>query len=479
MTPPRSPLTVPYRFQRSASVATARNSLGREVSIAGRLVARRRHGSIIFGDLRDASGDIQLLFQTGATAAFELLDEVTLGSWIGVNGRVRTTQTGERTIAVTSWQLLAHCQTGWVDKRGGVLDPETRLRRRWIDLWANPDALRRFQQRSQIISFVRGFFEEREFIEVETPILHPLAGGASARPFVTHHNALDSDLYLRIAPELYLKRCVAAGLERVFEIGRVFRNEGMSPRHNPEFTMLEAYAAYADLGDMMTITEEMVAALAVELHGSTCIDVAGRTLDLTPPWPRRPMLDLVTEATGDDLDIDDARGLVASCRNAGVEPDPTWGPGRMVAELYEAICERHLDGPVFVVDYPIEISPLARAHRSKPGFAERFEAIVNGHELANAFTELVNPDDQRERFLAQAQLRASGDEEAMPLDEDYLDALRFGLPPTGGLGIGIDRLVMLLTGAQSIRDVVLFPTLRSRDGAAHNLELIQHGSSLA
>jgi len=461
----RNPLVVPYRFERSVSVAEAKDSLEREISVAGRLVALRRHGGIVFGDLRDASGDIQVLFRAEDTASFELLNEVTLGSWIGAAGRVTTSQSGETTIAATSWQLLARCRTGWVDGRRGLVDPETRLRRRWIDLWADPAALRRFQRRSRIISSIRRYFEELGFIEVETPILHTLPGGASARPFVTHHNALDANLYLRIAPELYLKRCVAGGLERVFEIGRVFRNEGISPRHNPEFTMLEAYAAYADLGDMMTITEELVAALAVELHGSTCIKADGRTLDLTPPWPRRPMLDLVNDAIGQDLNLGDAVSLAAACREAGVQPEPGWGAGRMVSELYEALCEGHIEGPVFVVDYPVEISPLARAHRNKPGFAERFEAIVNGSELANAFTELVDPDDQRERFLAQAALRASGDADAMPLDEDYLEALRFGLPPTGGLGIGIDRLVMLLTGAKSIRDVVLFPTLKQRPTA--------------
>ena len=298
-------------------------------------------------------------------------------------------------------------------------------------------------------------------MEVETPIFHPIPGGALAKPFVTHHNALDLDLYLRIAPELYLKRLVVGGFERVFEIGRVFRNEGLGPRWNPEFTMLELYQAYADYGDMMRLTEELVAHLARELLGSTTITYEGRPLDLAPPWRRATMTDLVEEQTGVRVDV---RMPVDELRRRadelGVHHEPSWGPGKLVLEIYEKTTEQELWGPVFVTDYPKEVSPLARDHREVPELVERFELLIAGRELANAFSELVDPDEQRSRFDEQARARAAGDDEAMPVDEEYLRALELGLPPTGGLGIGIDRLMMILAGAPNIRDVVLFPTMR-------------------
>jgi lysyl-tRNA synthetase class 2 len=308
---------------------------------------------------------------------------------------------------------------------------------------------------------MRSWLEERGFVEVETPLLHPIPGGALAKPFVTHHNALDVDLYLRIAPELYLKRLVVGGFERVFEIGRCFRNEGIGYRWNPEFTMLELYQAYADYGDMMALTEELVAHVARETVGTTTLQFEGRELDLAPPWQRASMTDLVEEVAGVRVDvrmpIDQLHGIA---REVGLEPDDRWGPGTTVLEIYEKTTETQLWGPVFVCDYPKEVSPLARDHREKPGYVERFEPIIAGREIGNAFSELTDPDEQRATFEAQAEARAAGDEEAMAVDEDYVRALEYGLPPTGGLGIGIDRLVMLLTDSHNIRDVILFPTLR-------------------
>jgi lysyl-tRNA synthetase class 2 len=315
------------------------------------------------------------------------------------------------------------------------------------------------------MSETRRFLEDRGFVEVETPLLHPIPGGALARPFETHHNALDLDLYLRIAPELYLKRLVVGGLERVFELGRVFRNEGLSPRHNPEFTMLELYQAYADYGDMMALTEELVAHLARAITGSTVVTYGGRDVDVTPPWTRASLTDLVEQHAGVRVDVrmpvDELRRIAT---DHGVAVDEAWGPGKLVLEIYEKTTEAELWGPVFVTDYPKEVSPLARDHRELPEMVERFEPIVAGRELGNAFSELVDPDEQRRRFEDQARVRAGGDAEAMVVDDDYVRALEYGLPPTGGLGIGMDRLVMLLTDTHTIRDVILFPTLRPERG---------------
>ncbi|HUE60653.1 MAG TPA: lysine--tRNA ligase, partial [Acidimicrobiales bacterium] len=344
----------------------------------------------------------------------------------------------------------------------GIADVDTRYRQRYADLWANEESRATLNLRSRAVSWIRRWLEDRGFVEVETPVLHQIPGGALARPFVTHHNALDIDLYLRIAPELYLKRLVVGGFEKVFELGRVFRNEGLSPRHNPEFTMLELYQAYADYTDMMVLIEELVSGLAKELLGTTSINYAGRPLELAAPWRRATMTELIAEYSGHEVDldtpIDELRRVARDV--AGVEVDESWGPGKLILEIFEKTTESELWGPVFVMDYPKEVSPLARDHRSKPGYVERFEPIVAGRELGNAFSELIDPAEQRARFEAQAAARASGDDEAMAVDEDYLRALEYGLPPTGGLGLGIDRLVMLLTGAEAIRDVIAFPTLR-------------------
>jgi lysyl-tRNA synthetase class 2 len=384
-----------------------------------------------------------------------------LGDWIVATGEVIRTRKGELSVQVASWQLLADARRGFGDKWKGITDTDLRYRQRYADLWANDDSMQVFQARSRIMSLTRRFLEDRGFVEVETPVFHPIPGGALARPFTTHHNALDIDLYLRIAPELYLKRLVVGGFERVYELARVFRNEGLSPRHNPEFTMLELYQAYADYGDMMELTEELVAHLAREVTGSSVVTYGGRDVDLTPPWPRESLTDLVEQHAGVRVDVrmpvDDLRRIAA---DRGVEPEESWGPGKLVLEIYEKSTEHELWGPVFVTDYPQEVSPLAREHRELPGTVERFEAIVAGRELANAFSELVDPDEQRLRFEAQARAKAAGDDEAMIVDDDYLRALEYGLPPSGGLGVGMDRLVMLLTDTHSIRDVILFPTLR-------------------
>jgi lysyl-tRNA synthetase, class II len=395
------------------------------------------------------------------TPGYDQFKRLSLGDWVVATGEVVRSKAGELSVQVATWQRLAEARRGFGDKWKGVTDPDLRYRQRYVDLWANESSRAVFQARSRIVSLTRRFLEDRGFIEVETPVFHAIPGGATARPFVTHHNALDLDLYLRIALELHLKRLIVGGFERVYEIGRVFRNEGLSPRHNPEFTMLELYQAYADYGDIMTLTEELVAFLAEEVCGSTKVTYGGRPVDLTPPWRRASLVDLVEEHAGVRVDVgmpvDELRRIA---REHGVEVDDDWGPGKLVLEIYEKTTEAELWGPVFVCDYPKEVSPLARDHREIPGLVERFEPIVAGRELGNAFSELVDPDEQRRRFEDQARQRTAGDDEAMGLDEDYVRALEYGLPPTGGLGIGIDRLVMLLTDTHTIRDVVLFPTLR-------------------
>ncbi|MDP9070659.1 MAG: lysine--tRNA ligase [Actinomycetota bacterium] len=461
---------VPYRFERTreaASLHAAYDELdagaetGVVVSVAGRLMLRRVQGKLAFGELRDSSGAVQLFATAATTEDFDGFCSLSLGDWIGASGEVVKTRRGELSVKVASWVVLAEARRGFGDKWHGVVDVDTRYRQREVDLWANERSRQTFRLRSRLVSLLRRWLEDRGFVEVETPIFHPVPGGALARPFVTYHNALDLDLYLRIAIELYLKRLVVGGFEKVFELGRTFRNEGLSPRHNPEFTMLELYQAYADYGDMMELTESMVAHLATEACGGTKLSYGGRDLDLTPPWRRATLIELVEEHAGVRVGVDMPLGELRSVAGAhGVAVEEGWGPGKLVMELYEKTTEAALWGPVFVCDYPEEVSPLARPHRSRPGLVERFEAVVAGRELANAFSELVDPDVQRARFEEQARSRTAGDEEAMVVDEDYVRALEHGLPPTGGLGVGMDRLVMLLADVHHIRDVLLFPTLR-------------------
>jgi lysyl-tRNA synthetase class 2 len=464
----------PYRFEVTASAAQLQESYsklkagensGQEATVAGRVMLRREMGKLTFATLRDWTGSVQLFAGAQWTQGFAELNKLPLGDWVGATGEVVRTRTGELSVRVERWSLLARARRSFGDKWRGVTDVDTRYRQRYVDMWANEGSREVFLLRSRVISLLRRFLEEKGFVEVETPIFHAVPGGATARPFVTHHNALDMDLYLRIAIELYLKRLVVGGVEKVFEIGRVFRNEGLSPRHNPEFTMLELYQAYADYHDMMELTEEMVAHVAREVAGGTKLGYGGKELDLSPPWKRATLLELVAEHYGEELSLDMPLAELRRRASAlGIAVEPAWGPGKLVLEIYEKTTEPNLWGPVFVMDYPKEVSPLARDHRSSPGMVERFEPIVAGRELGNAFSELTDPDEQRANFEAQARARAAGDEEAMPVDEDYLRALEYGLPPTGGLGVGIDRLVMLLTGAEAIRDVIVFPTLRPEAG---------------
>ncbi|MGH9275447.1 MAG: lysine--tRNA ligase [Acidimicrobiales bacterium] len=464
-------MTPPYRFEVTATTAELRaahdgladgEETGITVSVAGRVMLHRAQGKLAFATLRDGSGDeIQLFALVAVTDDFEGFGKISLGDWVGVTGEVVKTKRGELSVKVATWVMLAETRRSFGDKWKGITDVDTRYRQRYVDLWANPDTRRTFVQRSRVVSLTRRWLEARDFVEVETPIFHPVPGGALARPFTTHHNALDLELYLRIAPELYLKRLVVGGFERVFEIGRTFRNEGIGHRWNPEFTMLELYQAYADYSDMMQLTEDLVVHLAMELHGTTVLDFEGAPLDLTPPWRRASMAELIEEQIGFSPDIRmPIEDLRRACEEHGVEHEPAWGPGKLMLELYEKTVETALRDPVFVCDYPVEVSPLARDHRELPGMTERFELVVAGREIANAFSELVDPDEQRARLEDQARVKAGGDDEAMAVDEDYLRALEYGLPPTGGLGIGIDRLVMLLTDRHNIRDVILFPTLR-------------------
>jgi lysyl-tRNA synthetase, class II len=463
----------PPRFRPSRTVAEVRlahEGLAPEtetdtvVTVAGRIVARREMGKLRFLVLREEGVDLQLFCRPTQLddASRVLLDLLDVGDWLGATGPVLTTRTGELSVGPTQLTLLGKGLRPLPDKWHGLTDTEQRYRQRELDLTVNADARRVFEVRSRIVAALRATLVERGFIEVETPMLHPIPGGATARPFVTHHNALDIDLYLRIAPELYLKRLIAGGMRRVFEINRSFRNEGMSPRHNPEFTMLESYAAYDDYRDVMELTEALLSAAARAAVGSTVVTHQGRSVDLTPPFRRATLLELVRDATGvADLGYDTPRDqLVTLCERHGIEPDDAWGPGRLVVALYEELVESDTWEPTFVIDHPVEVSPLARTHRDDPAVTERFELIVAGRELANAFSELVDPVEQRRRFEGQAAARDAGDDEAMHVDEAYLRAMELGMPPTGGLGVGIDRLVMLLADVATIRDVILFPTLR-------------------
>ena len=461
----------PYRFETTTNAAALRSEhdgladgeeTGIVVTVAGRVMLHRAQGKLAFATLRDGSGDSVQLFALGAlTDDFEGFGRISLGDWVGATGEVVKTRKGELSVKVSTWVMLAETRRSFGDKWNGITDVDTRYRQRYVDLWANPESRAVFVKRSKILSLTRRWLEDREFIEVETPVFHPIPGGALAKPFTTHHNALDMELFLRIAPELYLKRLTVGGFERVFELARVFRNEGLSTRHNPEFTMLELYQAYGDYHDVMALTEELVAHLAMKLHGTTKLTYGDRDLDLTPPWRRATLTELVEEHAGVHVDVrmpvEDLRRIAIE---HGVEVKPDYGPGKLVLEIYEKTTEAALWGPVFVIDYPKEVSPLSRDHRELPDMVERFEGIVAGRELCNAFSELVDPDEQRARFESQARQNAAGDDEAMVVDEDYLRALEYGMPPTAGLGIGMDRLVMLLTDSHSIRDVILFPTLR-------------------
>ena len=437
---------------------------GVHAAVAGRLVARRGHGRLVFLVLAESDDELQIMCQLAALGedGMARVAELDVGDWVAASGEVVRSRRGELSVMADAVRLISKSLRPMPDKWHGLRDVETRYRQRHVDLAVNPEARRIFAIRSRALTALRAELLDRGYVEVETPLLHTQPGGATAKPFVTHHNALDIDLYLRVAPELYLKRLVAGGMPRVFEIGRVFRNEGLSTRHNPEFTILESYEAYADYHDIMELTQALLQRAALDALGTTTLTYDGRKLELGGRWPRRTVLDLVRDATGrPDLDydtpVDEARRLAAE---HGIGIDDHWGVGRVIEELRDRLAEPRLWDPTFVIDYPVEVSPLARRHRDDPRVTERFELIIAGREAANAFSELIDPDDQRARFEAQARARAAGDDEAMPVDADYLRAMEFGMPPMGGLGIGVDRLVMLLADVQTIRDVILFPTLR-------------------
>jgi lysyl-tRNA synthetase, class II len=435
--------------------------------VAGRVMARRVHGKLTFVGLKDASGELQLFAQLDALGEtrYAALEHVDLGDFVGAEGTMMRTRRGELSLRLTSWRLLSKSLRPMPEKFHGLTDVETRYRKRYLDLMVNDESRDVFVKRARIIRAIREFLDGRGFVEVETPVLQPLYGGALARPFVTHHNELERDLYLRIATELYLKRCIIGGIDRVYEIGKDFRNEGVSFKHNPEFTMLETYEAYVDYNHVMTMVEEMVAAAAGAV-GPLRVRFRDHDIDLTPPWPRLTMRKAIEQETGIDIGADDARtvaDLQAAIKAKGLDGKvplaPTWGT--QVDELFSECVEPGLIQPVFITEHPLETSPFAKKTPHDPRFVERFEGFIAGMETSNAFSELNDPEDQRERFVQQMQDLADGDETAHRLDEDFLEAMEHGMPPTGGMGMGIDRVVMVLTGAPSIRDVVLFPALRS------------------
>jgi lysyl-tRNA synthetase class 2 len=440
---------------------------GERVRLAGRVMTMRGHGKAGFAHLLDGSGKIQLYFREDRLGdqfrRYELLD---VGDWVGIEGPVFRTRTGEITVRVEAVELLAKSMRPLPEKWHGLKDPETRFRQRYADLFMNLEVRETFRRRARLVSSMREFLDARGFLEVETPVLQPLYGGAFARPFTTRHHALDMDLYLRISNELYLKRLIVGGLERVYEFSRDFRNEGIDRTHSPEFTMLEYYQAFADVHDMMEVTEGLIGHAVARVAGGLRVEYQGRTLDFTPPWPRVSMLDAVSEKVGEPVnDLDPAR-LARLAERHGVETRPGIGAGGLLDALFGELVQPNIERPTFVVDFPIEISPLARESRERPGVVERFELMALGTELANAFSEQNDPLAQARAFEEQMARRAGGDEEAQVMDLDYVRALEYGMPPTGGVGIGVDRLTMLLTDARSIRDVMLFPQLRPEEGRA-------------
>jgi lysyl-tRNA synthetase class 2 len=462
----------PYRFDRTHSLAEVRahwpdldpgSETSDEVSVAGRIVLKRDTGKLVFATIAERGAELQLFISKAVIGdeGFAAVKELDRGDWVGVHGTVMTTRAGELSVKVDRLQLLAKSLRPLPDKWHGLSDPDTRFRQRYVDLVVNADARRAFDVRHEVIASFRRTFRERGFTEVETPVLHVEAGGAHARPFVAHYNALDMPLYLRIALELHLKRLIVGGMDRVFEIGRVFRNEGLSPRHNTEFTMMESYEAYADVNDVMDLTEALIVSAARDALGTTVVTIRGQEIDLAVPWPKRRMVDLVSEAVGSEVHpsqpIEDLRKLAEA---HDVRWEAQWGGGKLVEELFGATVEHGIVAPMFVTGHPVETSPLARVDRTDPWLTERFELFGDSRELANGYSELNDPVEQRHRFEDEQAARDAGDLEAGSVDEDYLRALEYGMPPTGGLGIGIDRLVMMLAGVETIRDVILFPALR-------------------
>ncbi len=436
------------------------------INIAGRVMAIRRMGKSAFADIRDGSGKIQLLFQDidrYDEELRELFKDLDIGDIIGVEGNLLRTRSGEPTVWVENFTLLAKSLKPLPEKWHGLSDVDTRYRQRYLDLIANTEVKETFQVRSRIITAIRQFLNQRGFLEVETPVLQPSAGGALALPFITHHHALDQDFYLRIATELHLKRLIIGGFDKVYELGRIFRNEGISTKHNPEFTMLESYEAYADYNDVMKMLEEMVSKISKKVLGTDKVQFSSNIISFKPPWQRISLRQAIKEYSGIDFDqFSDANSLRAEMLKLKMEVDPQKDRGRLIDELISTFVEPNLMQPTFLLDYPAEMSPLAKAKPDDERLVERFEAFAGGMEIANAFTELNDPIEQRQRFLKQQKERPAEDEEVETIDEDFLLALEYGMPPTGGLGVGIDRLVMLLTNQQSIREVILFPQLREK-----------------
>lgn len=463
-------MTTPYSFDHTAYAAalqadfahlTDGEESGAIVKVAGRVMLMRTQGKLAFATMRDSSGEIQLFALSAVTAEFDDFAKLHLGDWVGITGEVVRTKRGELSVKVHEWVRLAEALHNFGDKWAGIADFDLRYRHREADLWANERSRTSLLRRSAVVRSIRERCWAANFVEVETPMLNAIPTGAAARPFVTHHNAFDSDFFLRIAPELWLKRLVVGGFERVFELGRVFRNEGVSPRHNPEFTSLELYAAYWNFDDMMSFTEELVAGVAMDVLGTTEVEYQGKPFSFAAPWPRRTMAELTSEAVGEEVSVHTPyERLAALLKERGVEVHQSWGPGRCLAELFEATCEASLWNPIFVTEFPVEVSPLSRRHPNDPELTERFETYTAGRELANGFSELIDPVDQRSRFEEQARLAAAGDDEAMQIDEDFIKSLEWGLPPTAGLGIGIDRLAMLIADEANIREVIAFPTLK-------------------
>ena len=459
-----------YKVKRTHSSKQVKDNFeeleGKVVTVAGRIMSKRGQGKVVFSDIYDRDGKIQLFIKIDEVGEEALKQYKTndLGDWVAATGEVFKTKTGEVSVKVKTVELISKSLKPLPEKWHGLKDPDLRYRQREVDIITNPEVKDTFIKRSQIISGIRSFLDNRGFLEVETPMLATIAGGASARPFITHHNTLDLDMFLRIAPELYLKRCIVAGFEKVYELGRTFRNEGMSVRHNPEFTMIELYQAFADYNGMMELTENMVAEVCKKVNGTTKVTYQGTEIDFMPPWRRITMVDAVKEYAGVDYNEfksdADAQAVAKEKNLEFSKPLNTVTKGEVLNALYEEFCEEHMIQPTFIIDYPVEISPLTKKKRGNEMFTERFEGFVFGRELCNAYSELNDPIVQRERFAQQEKERELGDDEAYMIDEEFMSALETGMPPTGGLGIGIDRLIMFLTDSASIRDVILFPTMK-------------------
>ena len=462
-----------YKVNRTHSSQQVKDNFetleGKEVTVAGRIMSKRGQGKVVFSDIHDRDGKIQLFIKIDEVGEEALKQYKTndLGGWVACTGEVFKTKTGEISVKAKTLELICKSLKPLPEKWHGLKDPDLRYRQREVDIITNPEVKTTFMKRSQIIKGIREFLDNRGFLEVETPMLATIAGGASARPFITHHNTLDLDMYLRIAPELYLKRCIVAGFEKVYELGRTFRNEGMSVRHNPEFTMIELYQAFADYNDMMELTENMVAEVCKKVNGTTKVTYQGTEIDFMPPWRRITMVDAVKEYAGVDFkeikSNEEAQAIAKEKHLEFPKPLNTVTKGEVLNALYEEFCEEHMIQPTFIIDYPVEISPLTKKKRGDEMFTERFEGFVFGRELCNAYSELNDPIVQRERFAQQEKERELGDDEAYMIDEEFMSALETGMPPTGGLGIGIDRLIMFLTDSASIRDVILFPTMKPQN----------------